>query len=83
MKNISELLNNRVINDSSQPEFEFQQLALEMVEHFKLEYPSRIWSLFHKAEYTLDMIRESWFVYQKGNIKEFRYFLGILKNRSK
>lgn len=83
MKNISDLIKNREIADLPVVEFEFQYLALQMIQEFKPHYPSVIWSLFHKPEYTLDMIRETWFVYQKQPIKELNYFIGILRNKAK
>ncbi len=63
-------------------DWEFQQLGIEMTQHFGKKFSGSIWSNFHKADYTLEIIREAWFVYQKQAIKSFPYFMGILNKKA-
>lgn len=63
-------------------DFEFQQLGIEMMQHFGKQYSNRIWPLFHKAQYHISVIRDAWFIYQKTGKNSFLYFLGILNNKA-
>lgn len=55
---------------------EFQAVGVEMQNHFGKECSKRIWPLFYK--YPLGRIKDAWLAYQKGNVKSFDYFCGIL-----
>ncbi len=61
---------------------EFQDLALEMIQHFKPKYPSAVWALFHKIQYSVPIIRECWFEYKKQEVKGFLYFMGMLNAKA-
>lgn len=57
-------------------EHEFQAIGLEFEAHFGKEYKKRIWPLFYR--YPLGKIKDAWVAYQKGEVKTFNYFCGIL-----
>lgn len=90
MKNLFETLQNKKIElegcrNESLPkvEYEFQDLALEMTECFGETYRKQIWPLFYRSQYTISMIRDSFIAYKKQPIESFRYFMGILNNKTK
>lgn len=60
-------------------DFEYQMLGIEMTSHFGKEKRKQIWPLFYK--YSLPLIRESWFEYQKTGKTSFQYFMGILHKK--
>jgi hypothetical protein len=82
MKPLKDLL-ERSNSPNKKVEYEFQQLGLEMTEHFGKKYRSQIWAHFYKAEYPLSIIRETWFIYLKTGKNSFPYYLGILKRKIK
>lgn len=75
-------IESNVAHDGPKVEFEFQQLGIEMEKHFGKRFKGSIWGNFHKAEYNISVIRESWFTYQKQSIKSFPYFMGILNKKA-
>lgn len=83
MNNIGEFLKTVEIKKDEGPkvEYEFQQLGLEMIGHFNPKYPSMVWSLFYRKQYSVPTIREAWIEYQKQKIKGFLYFMGILNKK--
>lgn len=59
-------------------EFSFQDLGVEMMNHFGKQNRGRIWPLFVNKKYPEGKIRDAWIAYQKGNVKNINYFMGIL-----
>lgn len=55
---------------------EFQAVGLDMQAHFGKEHSKKIWPLFYR--YPLGRIKDAWLAYQKGEVKGFTYFCGIL-----
>ena len=82
---ISNILKGRTFQKQSPQdkiEFEFQEIGVDMEKHFGKEYKSKIWSIFHKVEYPIGTIRDSWTAYQSHKDKPFKYFMAILNNKA-
>ena len=86
MKSLSELTQERA--NSPNPlkdkniEHEYQLLGSEMEEHFGKKERNAIWSHFYNPLYPLEVIRESWYSYQKQSIKSIKYYFGILNRKA-
>lgn len=63
-------------------EYEFQELGVEMENHFGKRFKSSIWANFHKPQYPFWMIQEAWLAYKKQSIKSFPYYMGILNRKA-
>lgn len=88
MEELSEILKKReeLFNKKRKipkVEYEFQDLALQMVEEFGERYKNQIWPLFHKQQFTIIMIRDSFIAYRKQPVNSFRYYMGILNKKKK
>lgn len=70
------------IDTGPKVDHEFQDLALQMIQHFRPKYPSAVWSLFHKIEYPVPIVRETWIEYQKQPVKSFLYFMAMLNTKA-
>lgn len=60
--------------------FSYQELGIEMETELKTK---QVWPLFHNVKYTEGMIRQAFLDYKRGKVKNFRYFMAILRNKAK
>lgn len=59
--------------------YEFQALGKEIMEYTGWK-GNKVFPLFYDIRYNERKIRDAFIAYKRGNVKTFRYFMGILKN---
>lgn len=62
------------------PDFEYQELCLEMEQFFPKNEKNIIWTLPFKIGYTEEKIRKAFDICKKKNVRSVRYVIGIIKN---
>jgi len=77
MKAISEFVREPV-KAKHKITYSFQEIGIELEKEFKTK---EVWSLFYRKKYTEQLIRQAFIDYQKCNVKNFKYFMGILNNK--
>lgn len=79
-RSLADMLKGREMPTLSKREiFEFEDLGKEIMEYTGWK-GNKIFPLFYDIRYNERKIRDAFIAYKKGNVKTFRYFMGILKN---
>ncbi len=65
--------------DTPKIDHSFQELGVEMEAWFKKEKKNLLWSLFHKKEYSENMLREAFFACKRQNKASVLYLMGVLR----
>ena len=80
--NITNLIQSRLELPKKKIDWEYQALCLDIEEFFGKEHSSVIWSLPWKVKHTEKILRDSLKICH-SNKKDFKYFMGIIRNKTK
>ena len=71
-----------LLKEKKKIQFEFQDVILQCIEYFGEKHNGLLWSLPYKPKHTESVIRDSLKICKLGG-KDIKYFMGIIRNKTK